>query len=449
MVRVWPLIASLLLLAPLATAQEDPGIYNPWESTDTTLYVHLSGMQDAMINTQKPDDRYAQSASWGVATHTSCVEDPTGAQTFTESSYHTYYARATPSIVQYDVDQGGYPRVHPERGISFDVHLDTQKELYLTWVLESQVFAGDEGPVPADPNEAPVVVPNVAVRGTLREGVDISVNNEALNTGKLVAQGQTPATLLAQDATEGDHVTYHNVDGRHLYEFRFPLDYEAQTIGRDEAFNLRVDVFMENGYCDEPEDENSLMMDWLRVHTSPAFRPKMELSIMNPIVIEALHPQFVGDELIVHTGSNSPWGSYDVLGDLPSDPGAMELSIEGPTPALSLEQLVLKDTALGHDHHQEAVTAVWAWDYRSDQAQDGIYTVKLRVQNDQETAEAVAIATFQIGDGTEEVCAKNFGDEDVTCIQPDQAGGREESPGLPLLGLVVALAGIAAVRRRR
>jgi len=68
---------------------------------------------------------------------------------------------------------------------------------------------------------------------------------------------------------------------------------------------------MDNPACTQGVDA-ALMPNLVRIHSDAAHRPRMEFAVTNPIRIEALHPQFVGDDLVVHTSMNSVWGNYDV-----------------------------------------------------------------------------------------------------------------------------------------
>lgn len=441
------LFVALLLIAGSASAATaaptEPGIYNPTVSTPTSMYFHINGVQQFPINTQQPDDRYADVPGRGVVSHTGCVEDPTDAQEFTAASYHTWYGYSSPSLVEYDVDDNGKPRIHYERGLSYDIELDADKPAVFTWFLEGKSPIPYEGEV--EPDQFPMVMPQVVVRATIREGDDISVGDTAFNQGKLIAIGESvPTDLLGAATSDNEHVTRHDVDGRSVYQFTFPLTYDADTITREEGYNVRVDAFMENPYCRDPAAENSMMLDFARIHTSSNYRPQLQWNIMNPLYIEMMHPQFVGDDLVVHTQINSPWGSYDVQGDLAREQ-PLGFDIKGPSPVMTLDR-ILVDHSLGHGpaYHFLPVQATWLWDYQADQAKDGIYTVTLYAQNDQQTAEAYAVSTFQIGNG--KVC---YPGEDglETCSATPTKVDNVESPGVPFIAIIVALAGIALARR--
>ncbi len=416
------------------------------------MYFHINGFQDFPINTQKPDDRYARAVEVGLATHSGCVKDPAGAQHFTDRSYHTWYGYSSPSYVQYDVDENGEPRVHQERGLSYNIKFDQSREPTFTWYLQGKSPGNVDGTDTVHPP-----MPNVVVRATVREGDDVSVGNSAFNEGAVVAQAQTAPVTLAAAMTQPDpdgHVEAMQVGNKWIYKFEFPLKFEKGEIDKKQSYNIRVDAFIDNPACTGPSPNESgdyAFLNFGLVHTSSDYRPMLKWNIMNPVMIEALHPQFVGDDLVVHTASNSPYGSYDVLGDLKSEQ-PMVLEIVGPSPAMTLDQVALVDHSLGHgpEEHFKAVAATWLWNYKADMAKDGKYTVTLRVQNDQQTAEAIAVATFEIGNGKAKICGRNLGETTDTCIEPENASkAGEDAPGVGFAAIVGLIGAAALVARRR
>ncbi len=408
---------------------QDVGIQNPNVSTPTTMYMHLDGIQDFPINTQAPDDRYSKAEAFGLGTSsTSCLPPVPGAS-LTSKSWHTYYGYSTPGYVEYDFEEDGGPRYHKERGISFDAKLDTSAPFTVYWYLETQAASGDLDQ--ADPNQVPIVVPQVAVRATMRHGDDVSVGDAAYNDGGVIAIGETDPVDLSPQAPN-----YMEVNGRHVYEFAIPMSFQDDTVTRDEAFNIRIDVFMDNPAC---SGEGYFMPNVVRLHTSPDHRPRFDWSVLNPLVINYIHPQFVGDELVIHTEMNSPWGNYDV----DESDGGIQVSVSGPSPALSLQRAAFVQRHHEHFFHQEPVAVTYIWPYLQDSASNGVYTVEVKARNDQGTAEAVGRAAFEIG--------KNVGISD-TGEEVESVGqeAQEESPGIGLLALLgaVAAAGLAGRRRQ-
>lgn len=453
-------VLSLGLLVFGATgsvAQEglENGIYNPKDSTPVKMYFHINGLQDVPVNTQKPDDRYAASSGVGLATHSQgCAAIPGAA--LVSGTRHTYYAFSSPGYVQYDVDEGGQPRYHPERGISFDVQLDGSKPVDFIWYMQGQATGGEsQDGVPLHAASPPLA--KVVMRATIREGDEISPGHAAFNTGEIVAQGTTaPADLMGASTQDHEHVTYVGSadNGAPIYKFQVPLDIQKTTIDKDEAYNVRVDFYMDTGVaCNDPQGEEYIMGDFLRVHTSPDNRPQFTWHVTNPLRIEYLHPQFIGDDLVLHTSTNSPWGNYDVRGDQETESqGGLEVELTGPSVPVSLNRVALTARTHEHDHHTEAVDATWVWEYKKDGARNGLYTVVFTAKNDQETAEAVAVAQFEIGSGKIIGCGNQATGEQVDCdetLQKDGAAPKADSPGAGFLAVLGVLGAALAVLRRR
>jgi hypothetical protein len=413
--------------------------------------MHLDDIQAFPINTQLPDDRYQRADGYGVATNTlSCGPEIPGASLLA-NSYHTWYGYSSPGYVEYDFEEDGRPRYHKERGISFDVDLDTATPMTAYWYLETVTANANLNP---SPNVLPTVLPQVVTRVIMREGDDVSVDDEALNKGKILAQGQTDPVVMSP-AVESPQVRYIEREGRHIYEFAVPMKIENARITRDEAYNVRVDVFMDNPVCSNPQypSDQYLMPNNVRAFTGPDLRPRMDLAVMNPLRIEYVHPQFLGDELYIHTSMNSPWGNYDVAeteGPY-ATPGGIELRIDGPSPATGLVQAAFVQRHHDHFHHQEPVDVTWLWPFKADRAQNGLYTVTLTVKNDQETATATGIAQFEIGKGLVVGCGDAQLGAKEACKEQVQKDGKSPSKDSPGVGFVVILAmlGAALVLRRR
>jgi len=446
---VWVALA-LFLSAPAAGASEHPaGFYNPVEPVDVTMYLHVNGIQDMPINTQRPDDRYASSPAVGLVRHSQgCIDVPNNG--LAEGARHTWYGHSSPGYVDYEIDLGGKPRIHPERGISYDIDFDTSKPVQFTWFLETQWLSGNGDP---DVNSVPVVLPQVVLRATIREGDQISPDHEAMNTGKLVAQMTTEPVLLAGPQTDHPQVTYHALDnGRHLYEFSLDMPLETDTIRKDEAFNVRVDAFQANDVCQDPDAGKYVMADWVRLHTSPAYRPQFTWTITNPVVINVLHPMFLGDDLVVHAAANSVWGNYDIRGDYTDGGEPPRLVVTGPSVPVGMELAAFNSPHKGHDAHTEDVQIAWVWPYFAENAKPGVYRIEMTVQNDQENAVALAVGGFAIGAdgrGTDITgCGFQVAGECATETTEHDGGVSKPTPGAGLL-FAVAGVGIALRARRR
>ncbi len=452
--RTWVFVLVLLFLAPTglaspATTEGWPGIQNPANAAPTTMFVHLGLPQDYPINTQQPDDRYGVSQGQGFTTTTNtCVPDEVPG--LVRGDRHSWYGYSSPGYVHYDVDMGGSPRIHPERGLSYNIDFDTDKPIRLVWYVESQYLSND-----INVNSAPSITPNVALRATFREGDAISVGHEALNIGRIIAQATTTPALLVGPATP-DHpqVTYMPItqDGETKHVYEFALDVPFDELGRSpqikavESYNLRIDLYMENPQCADPGSEEKLMPNTVRLHSSVGHRPRFTWDVEQAVRIESLHPQFIGDELIIHTSANSPWGNYDVRGDQPSENGSYNIEVTGPSVPVNLHLGFFDAATLDHDHHTDAVAASWIWPYKAESARPGIYTVTLRVSNDQETAQSVAIAKFEIGEHNRPICSTGA-DGTETCDDP--IGPTNPTPAAPIGLLMLALGTLAVSLRRR
>lgn len=459
--------ATVALLAgmavPSVTAQAAPavGINNPEVSTPTTLYFHMNGFQDFAINTQKPEDKYAEDSNVGLATHSfTCAGNPIpNSSPFQE--FHTEYGYSSPSYVEYNFEQNGRPRTHPERGISYDAAIDPAAPFTLYWYLITSPNAGQQGSAPVSPEQAPIPVPNVRVRATMRASDAISVDDNAYNNGPLIAEGITePATLVAGQvigpAGPGHpQVTGTQIDGgKYLYEFRVPITVTSPIIPRATGYNVRIDTFMDaQGACGtNASDQPYAMPNLVKVHTSAQYRPRMELSITNPIRLEYLHPQFVGDDLVLHTSMNSAWGNYDVN---EVDPDGIQVSITGPSPATSLAKAAMVQRTHEHYFHQEAVDVTYVWPYKTDRAENGLYTVEVKFMNDQRTATAAGVAQFEIGKGLVIGCggvqkaAQQVTEDCASLVQKDGQAASKDSPGFGVVALLGAVAAAAVVLRRK
>jgi hypothetical protein len=460
--------ASCFLVALPGAAAQSPsvGIHNPDTPTPTTLFLHLIDLQDIPINTQQPDDNWTQSQAWGLTTSTtSCLpKDTPGVDA--SQSWHTFYGYSSPSYVEYAIEQGGKPRIHNERGISYDALLDPNTPFVLHWYMTVQsVGSGSSSTV--DPDQVPTPLANVVVQAAIRAGDAISVDDRAYNTGPLLVHGKTePATLVAdqvvpvpgQAPVTHVHALGKTTDGKWLYEFAVPMEIDTPVIPRATGYNLRVDVYMDDPACADPTgtgpNSGAIMPNTVRIHSDKQHRPRMEFAITDPIRIEALHPQFVGDELVVHAAMNAAWGNYDV-GEpstyTPQVKDGLRLSVTGPTDAKGLYLVNLVSKTNPHYMHQDAVTLVYDWPYKVDRAVPGVYTVHLEAQNDQGTATATADTTFEIGKSGNSALNCTLG-TDCKNEGPALTSSHHASPGagLPLsvLGLVAA-ASAGALRRRK
>lgn len=420
-------ILLALLLASGVAAQST--IQNPDVSTPTTLYFHLDAHQDFPINTQPPDDRYAKGSTRGaIASTTTCTPEQTPGQF--HQSHHTVYGFSTPGYVEYDFEEQGGPRIHPERGLAYDVELDQGAGMTGYWYLKTTVDN-------TETNDLPLLVPQVVVEFTMRVGDEVAFGAEAYNAGELIAGGRSAPMDLVPDASVTPGYQPQE-DGSHVYEIQVPMDVQKEYIPADEdvgGYNMRVDVYMAVPGCDEDHD-NAFMPGTIETFTAPDHRPRLDLAIMNPVRIDYIHPQFVGEDLLIHTSLNSPWGNYDV----DEKEGGIEVQIDGPTTVQSVQRVAFAQKHHEHGFHFEPVAVTYQWDYEKDQASADVYDVTVTVWNDQRTAAAVGTAKINVGDQTAVDDAGNV-------VQKEETDGVETPmPGaLAVLGILAA----AFLARRR
>jgi hypothetical protein len=434
-----------LVVIPLAGAQSSApsvGFQNPSVSTPEELYFHLYGFQEFPINTQPPRDDVGLDAGVGITTHTtSCLPDAP----YVGHDYNTLFGFSSPGYVEYNDAEGGKPRYHPERQLSYPVGFDADQAPVLHWYLST--WTGVSQVAGQDPNTAPLVVPQVRVRAIMRTAGTIGGGLDGYETGTPFAHGTSETALLAADHSQG--ATYSVVDGKPVYEILVPLAYDGDaTVPKQGGYTLQVDTYLDNPACDP--DTGRLMPNLVRIHSSKDHRPRLSARVMDPLQIEYVHPQVLGDGLAVHVAANSPFGNYDV------DEGNVTLSITGPTPATHVALATFTQHTHDHDRHDEAADFAFLWQFRDDGAAPGNYSITVSVRNDQHTAVAVATALVELGSsitvtgcGSKDGPATTCSTESVDSLGND-LGGAKKSPFPAVPGVaVLALALAAGVGRRR
>ncbi|MEK6985267.1 MAG: hypothetical protein AABX89_02660 [Candidatus Thermoplasmatota archaeon] len=471
-------LLALGLLAPVNAQAGTGGITNPNAPSATTLYFHvIDALNEAPINTQVPDDSFAKDAIVGLASNSNtCLDGPSGGAVST-SDFHQFFGYSSPGYVEYNDTSDGGPRTHPERGLSYDVAL-AGDAIKLTWYLSTGTA------LPNDPAGQMLILPAIAVEAWMRTGEDISIGNEGYKSGTQIAHGKTVGTMggamltstdTAAPGQTGGTVTFlpDQVDksGRptavYQYEILMPLD--TQSIKKDGGYNMQIATYFQDpaSFCSSDPANAILTPNAIKIHTSKDNRPRMELQVLNAVRIEYMHPQFIGDDLVLHTSSNSPWGNYDVDEVATSGTngvkGGIEMAITGPSEPRSAYRASVVQRYHEHDHHTEAVDVSFVWPYKTDGAQDGSYTVTLTVKNDQGTATAVGVSSFTVGKdrvvqrcgGLENVDGAKIDANGCTIEQQDGNGERidpnatKKSPAFELLGMIAALGAVALTLRRR
>lgn len=404
--------AWLLVLAFVVPAGAHNGERHT--SAPTTLYFHVNGFQDFPVNTQRPGDFYKEDASIGVATESAtCLPAGTPIDGITQHAYHTFYGFSS-GAVDYNLTTGQIRMVGYGRAPGHDIQLDAGKTITLHYFLSTQTGVSAQGLV--DPNSAPLVVPQVFVRATLRTGEQISRGAESYNAGTVLAQGQSPPADLAGEQTRG--AIYEPMpDGTRVYEFVVPLAYTGNgTVPGRDGFNVRIDVAEAIPGCDKDPD-HAIMTNSVRVHSSPEHRPRLELSSQETLTVATSSANLTAAGIEFHFSPMSAWGSYDV------DATGFNFTLQGPNGPVAATPVPHVMRFHVHGEESKPMDHEWVLNVTNTNASAGTYTAKLRFSNLQHTANETEALSFD--------------------YQPAKA-----SPGIgPLLGLT--LLGVAALSRRR
>lgn len=349
----------------------------------TTLYLHLQDIQDMAINTQAPPDGLAEDVTVGLVTaSTSCASGgPLQAYEFhTHRGFglmgHMDYSHRPPRAMHEGYVGGG--------GLWSDVHL-VGEEMVLHWYWSTET---------SDPfdlgAQLPLVVPDVVVEATLREGQGFGMDDGLADGGSLLAHGRSAPATLAGEQSNG--VAYQRVGDRHVYHFEVPLRIERDVIPSALGYNLRVDTFVLRDGC---PSGGYLTPNLLALHTSVDHRPRLELTTSDRPTVTVLYAGPRGGpnatsppgSIVIHAEVSSPWGKQDVA--------AVELTILGPSEAYSLVRL--EAPSMVHCHCPPTpLQATWLWDAAYDQAPPGRYEVTVTAVNLQGTAMTVATVPLDL-----------------------------------------------------
>jgi hypothetical protein len=297
-------LAVLLLLVPGAAAVT-VGVQNPDGPTPVALYFHLLDSVDSVpVNTQVPREQFMPASRLGMATHSLCFDEladlpPPAGQPLVDKEWHTVLAYSSPSYVEYEVLESGQPRLHPERVMGYSIQMDAESPATLHWYL--QTHAGVQG----DAGQPPVIVPGVVVEATMRDGDATFVGDDAFREGAVLMHGRSAPATLARQATSG--ATWESVGGRDVYGFEVPLTVDSPAIPAT-GYTIEINVYIDNPHCASGAEGDYIMPNMVSNHWDPDRLPRVEMSVFDPLRIEYLAPQFVGDELVVHAAVQSPRG---------------------------------------------------------------------------------------------------------------------------------------------
>lgn len=402
------LLGILLLAAPAAA---EIGIENPGDAAPTPLYVHFIDAGDGYLSVlPAPGDADIRTIS-GAMSNSGCADLPPGTTTFGEQSYHTFYAVVAADTVPY---REGNVAAHVPVGPTTDLRFDGS-DAHLTWFLE---VAADQAM--ADPN-VPAIVPEVVVRATVRMGDSLSVANAAYNSGQLVARAETEATLLAREQTDSATIQYDPVEGRDVYRVDLVLPIGVDTIPEEEGFNLRLDTFIRNGVCDDPQSSGGgdyVMVDAVRWYMDDERHPMLEMPVVNRLEIERFQGVFDGDAVVFKADFALAWGNADLE--------AMQFLL--PTGAQEANRSC-QDLAC-------IIPGKASLRWNLTDVPDGDHDVRFQVTTT-DGRNASAEARFELGADGRTLCTRPAGAPEDACLTQ---AFEQRSPGLaPLLPLVLAV----------
>jgi hypothetical protein len=371
--------------------------------------------------------------------------------------------------VEYDFIENGRPRFHPEPGIAQDVRIDMDVTPTAYLYLDLRDVIGV--------NSLPTSSPTFTVEITMREGDDPGRHAD-LDNGAIIMQGKqtfhlvdtytspgaganalvywgTHMTLWAIEesavnpglpengadanaapgaigtAPDGNPVVVPDGDG--VVELAIPITIQNNgVIPKSEAFNIRIDWYQ----MEEAFGPDAFATGYVRLHASPDKQPRLEMNIMDPVYISFIHPQVAAGTLLIHTGLNSPWGTYDI------DYDNITIRVDGPTQPRHLNQVVAANQHVHGLHHLDA-EITYLWKFRDENAASGQYTITMEVPNLAGTAVARSTAGFTV-EG-----ARAFGIDDRGEVIPPSLDEASQGSPVSLLGAVAALLGAALVLRRR
>ncbi len=420
-------LAVALLPTPAAAATP---------STPTTLYFHVFDTLTAFpINTQQPKSSFFEVGGTSFPTIAS--------QGFTFNSIRGF---GTPGPVEYNYIEAGRPRFHFEHGIADAVQLDKDKGATAYLYLDVRDFLGL--------HNAPDVLPSFTFHVAMRAGNDLA-SDQILDTGQLLLQGsltahvanlracapdpQTLDPMQCQDTnsaianTDVNGVPVLIPDAAGVVEFPITLDMPASAIPKS-SYNVKVE-WWQNPTGDASQDRQ-FAEGYMRLVSDHDHHPRIELAVTNPLAFTFVHPEVAAGILLIHTGINSPWGTYDV------DVANMTATVTGPSAPQKLIR-VTSQNAHVHNLHDKPVEVTWLWRFREEGAKLGDYAITVKANDIQKNATVTQTAGFTIAED------RAFGvDESGHEVASTFTDNAKASPAA---GMLVAgvLAACAIVARRR
>lgn len=413
--RLLALLAVVAFAAPVA-AQTTQGTPPPadtgyaGESVDLELFCHIYDLlQPVPMNTQPMIDI---DVARGFGTPTVTALDA-------GEGLNDMYFYSTAGFVEYNVS-AQKPRIHPERGVSYDVKLDTAKDVLAYWYMSVKPLDLPQAGSPAGGGPEAGAMPRFTVRMEIRTGNAVG---GAPQDGELIAAGET--TLAPEQTVVQGPV-----------EFVVNLGKPQRDIPGTEGFHVWVRWFNADA-----EATSVTQRDWV-LHTGSQYPNRVVLPVLNPLAMYSLRPEPLGEKIAIHAILNSPLGNYDV------DPASLELAIDGPTKRTGAQlALSIVHLTYAHNHHYEPMKATWVWDPRAEGAPPGDYTVRVKAWNYQHTAFVEKTAKLTLSaDG-----AATYDDEGQLVNRTSFGGQPDRFAPFPTaaLGAVALLAAVAPALRRR
>lgn len=416
------MLAALVVAVPVAFGQGTPEYAEDDESgyedgpIEVTMYHHVYNLLDKVpMNTQQMD---AAVPDLGRGFLTPTLETPAGPAPISTSN--SLYMYNSPGPVHYNTSLKE-PRFHPERGLAEDLRL-AGSPMTVYWYMSADALettVGD-GPVGAG------AMPQLTVRATLRLGDDVGGN---LDAGEIISQGETVVDLVTEP------------NGAPM-EVVIPMEApRIPVIPKEESFNLKVEWF-------QVDDGGVRYTDrqW-NIHTGVNFPNRLVMTIENPLRINYVHPQPIGDRKIAfHTAFVTPFGNYDV--DLDKLNFVIRDKDGNAVTPQSLQGPIIVQKEWVHNHHFEPVLATWVWNYREDSAAAGEYTIEVTTANYQSSAIADKAARFSIAERGKAVGFSSSGEEISALDDPGEETNDSPLGLAPILGALLTGAALVARRRR-
>lgn len=421
---------AALLVALLAASGATAQLQNPNEPTETTLYFHVFDLfNNFVINTQPMNVEFFVV---GGTNFPSIPPTPEIAENGWD--FNTIYGISTAGPVEYDVNEDGRPRFHPERGIAADVELTEGYTPVTKMYFKVPDVTGE--------TIAPGPLPYFTVEVTMRTG-DEPGSDAKLDEGEIIMQGRQTYHIISGNAAkdftdpaaEALPLDYPVLisDEDSVVEVEIPMTVIGDKIPKEDAFNIRVDWYQ---FADSaaPVQDDQVSQGNIKIHADQERSPRMSISVDNPVNFEFIHPQVAGGVLLIHSGANSPWGTYDL------DVKNVTVDITGPSEPKSLRKVIAQN-AVVHGLHDQAAEITYLWEFRDEKAANGDYSIDMTISNYFGTATASGKAGFTI-EGT-----KAYGISDEGEVVAGAEVEEQESP-VPLFLAAVALVGVALLRRK-